>query len=36
MAAVSPGEAHADIERVVVGAAADRAVVAQVDLGRRR
>ena len=35
MAAVSPAEAHAEIDGVVVGAAADVAVVAQVDLRRR-
>src|SRR5580704_14347090 len=34
-AAPLPGEPHADIDCMVVGAAADAAVVAQVDLGRR-
>src|SRR5260370_1845759 len=35
MAADSPAEAHAEIDGVVVRAAADAAVVAQVDLRRR-
>ena len=35
MAAVSPAEAHAEIEGVIIGAAADAAVVTQVDLSRR-
>jgi hypothetical protein len=34
--AVSPREADPEIEHVVVGAAADRAVVSQVDLGSLR